>query len=224
MYLVFASIALASLVCIIAFSLFQHRRLGKHGSPIETCSFIEGDYAHYNKADGQPSLLIQICKIHLDDEMVPYYTIRLPDGSERQTVCRYLSSHVDVDNNEEKPVRVFQRLISIPCIAFWFSSSTDVIICALKEAAGEAFADLDFVHSLPSLGPWPGRLGFLWLVGFLLRSDSLMRVALVGIKLFAVYYTLRLPYTCLTHPYDSPRLSQRKPWRFFFFLKRNIAS
>ena len=211
MRLFLAFVALASLVCIISFAIIR-RRLYKHGSPIETCSFVEGDYAHYQKANnGQPSLLIQICKIHLDDEMVPYYTIRLPDGSEKQTIGRYLSSRdLDVDTVQEKPFSVFEQLMSFPWIAFWLSSSTHAIICALKEAAGEAFADLDFVHSLPRLGPWPRRLGLFWLVGFLLRSDFLLRVALVGIKLFVACYSLRLPYSCLAHSYLSPHLPKQR--------------
>lgn len=210
MHLFLAFVALASLVCIISLTIIR-RHLHKHGSPIETCSFVEGDYAHYQKADGQPSLLIQICKIHLDDEMVPYYTIRLSDGSEKQTVGRYLSSRdFDVDPVEEKPFGVFEQLMSVPWVAFWLSSSTDAIICVLREAAGEAFADIAFVHSLPRIGPWPCRLGLFWLVGFVLRSDLLLRIALVGIKLFVACYTLCLPYNCLDHSCLSPRLPKQK--------------
>ena len=194
--------------------LIKRQRLNKHDdgslAVSEPSSFVEGECVYYHKEQDQPALLVQIHKIHLDDEMVPYYSVRLPNGSEKQTIGRYLSSKdAHEDSINDKPVGILERIIPTPWSAFLFSFSIDVTVCALKEAAGEAFADLDLAHSLPRIGPWPLRLGLLWLVGILLRSDSLMRFALVGIKLFAVYYTLRLPYTCLTRLYGSPHRPKR---------------
>merc|ERR1711957_582098 len=41
-------------------------------------------------------LMVEIINVHLDDELVPFYTIKLPDGREKQTDDQHLFSNEDV--------------------------------------------------------------------------------------------------------------------------------
>jgi hypothetical protein len=216
-------IAAASICGALIFLQYRRRRLGSPKDDVddntkstgaESVSFAEGDRVDYCKRGSDP-LSVVIDKIHLDDELVPYYTIRLPDGSEKQTVGRYLKldsngggdnddddgkDDADLNTGEDTSTTMIQRLQSNPWIVFLFYTSRDAKAVVLREAVSEAIADLDLTHSWPRLGPSPRYLGLLWLLGFVLGMDWLTRVALIGFKLFAARYALRLPYTYLTQP------------------------
>jgi len=215
-------IAAASICGALVFLQHRRRRLSSRKdddndtkSPgTKSVSFVEGDRVDYCKRGSDP-LSVVIDKVHLDDELVPYYTIRLPDGTEKQTVGRYLKldsndggdddddgdkEDADLNTGEDTFTSMIQRLLSNPCVVFLFYTSRDAKAVVLREAVSEAIADLDLTHSWPRLGPSPRYLGVLWLLGFVLSMELLTRVALIGFKLFAACYALRLPYTYLTQP------------------------
>ena len=199
-----------------ALLLLHRRRLTKDDDaegPIE--SFSDSDHAYYCKK-GEPPLVVQICKVHHDDKLVPYYTIRLPNGSEKQTVGRYLKrdpkddGDVDAIGTEESPGFLGTILLSNPWIVFIFFTSRERQKVAVMEAADEALADLDLAHSLPRFGSLPWVFGILTICGYLLGMHSLTRLAVIGFKAFGAYYAMRLPYTYLTRPYYKYRESSQE--------------
>lgn len=168
-------------------------------------SFADNDSAYYCKKGKHP-LVVEICKVHLDDKLVPFYTIRLPSGSEKQTVGRYLKRDLkDNDNVDaigtEKSSTFFRTFLSNPWIVFIFFTSRQHQKVALMEAADEALADLDLAHSWPRLGSLPRNFSILLMLGYFLGIHSLTRLAVIGFKAFGAYYAMCLPYTYLTRPY-----------------------
>ena len=199
-----------------ALLLLRRRRLTKKDDvegPIE--SFSENDSAYYCKNRKDP-LVVQICKVHLDDKLVPYYTIRLPNGSEKQTVGRYLkrdtkdNGDVDAIGADESPGFFGTILLSNPWIVFIFFTSRERQKVAVMEAADEALADLDLANTLPRFGSLPWIFGILTICGYLLGLHSLTRLAVIGFKAFGAFYVMRLPYTCLTRPYYKYRESSQE--------------
>ncbi|KAL7572126.1 hypothetical protein ACA910_001759 [Epithemia clementina (nom. ined.)] len=75
----------------------DHAALQQHGttkpkqntSKPEKFAFKEGQKVYY-KTDGA----VEIVKVHLDDELEPFYTIRLSNGKEKQT----MGSHIHMEN------------------------------------------------------------------------------------------------------------------------------
>ena len=191
-----------------ALLLLRRRSLNKDDCIEE--SFADGDSAYYCKK-GKPPVLVKICKVHHDDKLVPFHTIRLPNGSEKQTVGRYLKrdpkDNYDVDaiGTEESPGFIGRTILSNPWIVFIFFTSREHQKVVVMEAADEALADLDLAHSWPRLGSLPRNFGILLMLSYFLGMHSLTRLAVIGFKTFGAYYAMRLPYTYLTRPYYKYR-------------------
>lgn len=196
-----------------ALLLLRRRSLNKDdGAEGPAESFADGDSAYYCKK-GKPPVVVKICKVHLDDKLVPFYTIRLPNGFEKQTVGRYLkrdpkdNGDDDTIDNEES---FFGKILSNPWIVFIFYTSREHQKVVVMEAADEALADLDLAHSWPRLGSLPRNFGILLMLGYFLGMHSLTRLAVIGFKAFGAYYAMRLPYTYLTRSYYKYRESHQE--------------
>ena len=203
-----------------ALLLLRRRSLNKDdGAEGPAESFSDGDSAYYCKKGKHP-FVVKICKVHHDDKWVPFYTIRLPNGSERNTVGRYLkrdpkdNGDDDTIDNMERP-SLFGKILSVlsisnPWIVFIFYTSREHQKVVVMEAADEALADLDLAHSWPSLGSLPRNFGILLMLGYFLGMHSLTRLAVIGFKAFGAYYAMLLPYTYLTRPYYKYRESHQE--------------
>jgi hypothetical protein len=66
----------------------------------EQTKYTKGDSAFYTDSNGTKTAA-KIVKVHLDDELVPFYTILLPDGREKQTDHGHLTEAVETSDIQE---------------------------------------------------------------------------------------------------------------------------
>jgi hypothetical protein len=93
--------------------------------PFDESALKKGDSVLYTK-DSQ-NIPVTINQVHKDDYPNFYYTIMLPDGSERQTTIKYLAAiHESVNDviarRQKIPVVVLTAIMDNTCIDVWENS------------------------------------------------------------------------------------------------------
>lgn len=91
----------------------------------EESAIKKGDSVLYTK-DSQ-NTHVTINQVHKDDYPNFYYTIMLPDGSERQTTFKYLAStpetaHIVTTRQQKIPIIVLTAIMDNTCIDVWENS------------------------------------------------------------------------------------------------------
>jgi hypothetical protein len=92
---------------------------------LEESAIKKGDSLLYTK-DSQ-NIHVSINQVHKDDYPNLYYTIMLPDGSERQTTFKYLAAIPDTEDivttrRQKIPIIVLTAIMDNTCIDVWENS------------------------------------------------------------------------------------------------------